>query len=82
MSRVKNADRDLLNLKLDDEDSISDIGSTDAAVYCSDAIRLLPAGEVCGDGGVWSDSIPISPEAEDSGHVGIHCAGIIISTII
>lgn len=81
MSRVKNADRDLF-LKIDDETGISHSRSPDAALSGPHAVWILYVRAVCGNGGVWSDSISIPPEAEDSGHVGIHCAGIIISTII
>ena len=64
------------------EKSISDIGSHDAALPRSHAVWILYVCAVCGDGGVWSYSISILHEAEDCGHVGIHCDGIIIPTII
>ena len=49
MNRVKNADHDFL--KLEDETGLSLSRSLDAAVPRADAVRLLHAGEVCGDGG-------------------------------
>ena len=52
MSRVKNVGRELLNLKLEDETSLSHSRSLDAVVLGTDAVWLFPVGAVCGDGGV------------------------------
>ena len=52
MSRVKNADHDLLFLIIDDETDISDTCSLDAALLGANAVWVLYACAVCGDGGV------------------------------
>lgn len=59
MIHVKNVDRDILNLKFDNETSLSHSCSHDAALSGSYAIRILPAGEVCGDGGVWHHGLSL-----------------------
>ena len=75
MNRVKNADRDLLNLKLDDETGLSHSRCLDAAVPRSDAVWLFPAGAVCDDGGFWHHGISVLHKAEGDSGGGVRCAG-------
>ena len=82
MSRVKNANRDLLILKLDDETDISHFGSDDAALSCSDAVWIFPVSEVSGDGGVWADGVPLLREQQDDCGDGIRSAGVVVSAYL
>ena len=59
MSRVKNVSRDIQNLKFDNETGLSHSCSHDVALPGSYAIRILPIGEVCGDGGVWHHGLSL-----------------------
>ena len=49
MSHVKNVSRDLLNLKHDNETSLSHSRSVDADLPRPDAIWVFPIGAFCGD---------------------------------
>ena len=62
MSRVKNVGRELLNLKLEDETGLSHSRSLDAAVSRTNAVWVFPTGEVCGDGGVRANGVPLLRE--------------------
>ena len=62
MSHVKNVSRDLLNLKHDNETSLSHSRSVDAAVSRTNAVWVFPTGEVCGDGGVRANGVPLLRE--------------------
>ena len=57
------------------ETGISHSRSDDADLSRPDAVWLFPVGEVCGDGGVWRDGIPVLHAAEDGGNCHIRCAG-------
>ena len=59
MSHVKNVSRDLLNLKHDNETSLSHSRSADAAMSRADAVWVFPVGAVCGDGGVRTDGVSV-----------------------
>lgn len=80
MSHVKNVSRDLLNLKLDNETSLSHSRSVDADLPRPDAVWVFPAGTVCGDGGFWRDGIPVLHETEDGGYRHIRGASSAVST--
>ena len=43
----------------DNETYISCPCSHDAAVSCANAIRILPTGKVCGNGGFWNNRISL-----------------------
>lgn len=59
MSHVKNVSRDLLNLKLNNETSLSHSSSVDADLPRPDAIWVFSVGAVCGDGGVRTDGVSV-----------------------
>ena len=80
MSRVKNAGRELFNLKLEDETGLSHSCSVDAAVSRPDAVWVFPTGEVCGDGGVWTDGVPLLREQQGDSGGGVRGASAAVST--
>ena len=82
MSRVKNADRELLNLKLDDETDISHSRSADATMSRPDAVWVFPTGTVRDNGGVWADGVPLLREQQDDSGNSVCCACSVVSAYL